>query len=95
MNLTKEKETASNGSKEKNLQSHPTEDDLAFTDYRAQNYFTGEFSYSFSFTAKPVISSRQYVFTSYFPSSREKHLMVTLPSYILEEKHKEISLITS
>ena len=41
MNLTREKETASNGSKEKNLQSHLTEEDLAFTDSRAHNFHWG------------------------------------------------------
>ena len=58
MKLTKEKETASNDSKEKKLRSHPTEEDLAFTDSQTQNCFTGEFFYPFSITAKPVISSR-------------------------------------
>ena len=34
------------------------EEDLAFIDSQIQNCFTGEFFYPFSFTAKPVISSR-------------------------------------
>ena len=58
MKLTKKQETASNCSKEKKLQSHPTEEDLAFTVFQTQICFTGEFFYPFSFTAKPVISSR-------------------------------------